>query len=103
MRRAEKRVSNVVEERRTEEDEERMDDRGRYRREDKGEEGSLGLNKKGTYVSILAFQSNAASNMAQIQAITVINWELHTTTEFVPACSGFFFSPGRVFLAAFAC
>lgn len=47
MRRAEKRVSDVVEERRTEEDEERMDDRGRYRREDKGEESSLVLKKKG--------------------------------------------------------
>lgn len=47
MRRAEKRVSDVVEEGRTEEDEERMNDRGRYRREDKGEEGSLGLRGKG--------------------------------------------------------
>lgn len=47
MRRAEERVSDVVKERRTEEDEERMDDRGRYRREDKGEEGSLGLKEKG--------------------------------------------------------
>lgn len=57
MRRAEKRVSNVVEEGRTEEDEERMDDRGCDRREDKGEEGSLGLEKMITNVSIFCSKS----------------------------------------------
>lgn len=102
MRRAEERVGDVVEERRTEEDEERMDDRGRYRREDKGEEGSLGLKKRASMLAS-SIPNQCLKQCGPYQAITVINWGLHTTTELVPACSGFFFSPGRAFLAAFAC